>query len=112
MHIVSTTVATVSVRCFCTGMPAGATTWAMSSALQHSPSCNLEANILVQDVVAHQYEQEFEAFQSGKYKESAQNWLHSSWQGDALQAGPYITLPALTSLSPPLPVPLLLFAWP
>ncbi|KAL3139978.1 hypothetical protein ABBQ38_004265 [Trebouxia sp. C0009 RCD-2024] len=33
-----------------------------------------------------QYEQEFEAFQSGKYKESAQNWLQSSWQGDALQA--------------------------
>lgn len=34
-----------------------------------------------------QYEQEFEAFQSGKYKESAQNWLQSSWQGDALQVG-------------------------
>ena len=42
---------------------------------------------VVQDVAAQQYEQEFEAFQSGKYKESAQNWLHSSWQGDALQAG-------------------------
>ena len=41
---------------------------------------------LVQAQATEQYEQEFEAFQSGKYKESAQNWLQSSWQGDALQA--------------------------
>ena len=39
----------------------------------------------LQAQAAQQYEQEFEAFQSGKYKESAQNWLQSSWQGDALQ---------------------------
>ena len=39
----------------------------------------------VQVQAAEQYEQEFQAFQSGKYKESAQNWLQSSWQGDALQ---------------------------
>lgn len=39
----------------------------------------------MQEQAAEQYEQEFEAFQSGKYKESAQNWLQSSWQGDALQ---------------------------
>ena len=39
----------------------------------------------LQAQAAEQYEQEFEAFQSGKYKESAQNWLQSSWQGDALQ---------------------------
>ena len=39
----------------------------------------------VQAQAAEQYEQEFAAFQSGKYKESAQNWLQSSWQGDALQ---------------------------
>ncbi len=39
----------------------------------------------VQNKATEQYKQEFEAFQSGKYKESAQNWLHSSWQGDALQ---------------------------
>ena len=39
----------------------------------------------VQAQTAEQYEQEFQAFQSGKYKESAQNWLQSSWQGDALQ---------------------------
>ena len=39
----------------------------------------------VQAQAGERYEQEFEAFQSGKYKESAQNWLQSSWQGDALQ---------------------------
>ena len=39
----------------------------------------------MQNQATQQYEQEFEAFESGKYKESAQNWLHSSWQGDALQ---------------------------
>ena len=50
-------------------------------------SCVVIEHSVVQDVAAQQYEQEFEAFQSGKYKESAQNWLHSSWQGDALQAG-------------------------
>lgn len=51
--------------------------------------CVVVEDIVVQDVAAQQYEQEFEAFQSGKYKESAQNWLHSSWQGDALQAGTF-----------------------
>ena len=51
--------------------------------------CNDQSAMLVALVQAQatkQYEQEFEAFQSGKYKESAQNWLQSSWQGDALQA--------------------------
>ena len=42
-------------------------------------------SLLMQSEVQRQYEEEFEAFQSGKYKESAQNWLQSSWQGDALQ---------------------------
>ena len=40
---------------------------------------------MLQAKVQQQYEQEFEAFQKGKYKESAENWLQSSWQGDALQ---------------------------
>ena len=39
----------------------------------------------MQSEVQQQYKEEFEAFQSGKYKESAENWLQSSWQGDALQ---------------------------
>ena len=42
----------------------------------------------MQAEVQQQYEQEFEAFQKGKYKESAENWLQSSWQGDALQVSP------------------------
>ena len=65
------------------------TIWPASAARHETHGAHLIVveDTVVQDVAAQQYEQEFEAFQSGKYKESAQNWLHSSWQGDALQAG-------------------------
>ncbi|DBA67070.1 hypothetical protein WJX79_005030 [Trebouxia sp. C0005] len=62
----------------------------------------------LQDVAAQQYEQEFEAFQSGKYKESAQNWLHSSWQGDALQA---VGQAAVWGSQEPTGLPLPTLAW-
>lgn len=62
-------------------------------------SCDLPC--CMQSEVQQQYEQEFEAFQSGKYKESAENWLQSSWQGDALQVRvPFLHLMFCESVHP------------
>ena len=32
-----------------------------------------------------QYDEDYDAYKAGKYRETAETWLSSSWQGDALQ---------------------------
>lgn len=70
-----------------------------ASACSQAGQARCGANAMLQAEVHQQYEQEFEAFQKGKYKESAENWLQSSWQGDALQVSLPPSLPSLL-LSP------------
>lgn len=41
--------------------------------------------VTVQAEVNRFYKEEYEAAVNGKYKESTEDWLGSSWQGDALQ---------------------------
>ena len=40
----------------------------------------------MQAEIQGQYEAEFAAFEAGEYLERPQEWLATSWQGDALQA--------------------------
>eukprot|EP00210_Caulerpa_lentillifera_P002542 g2439.t1 len=66
---------------------------------QHPPVLELYSKrLLTEGVISHHdlnqwiqqkhadYEQEWTAFQDGKYKESAQQFLSSNWQGEAIQA--------------------------
>lgn len=40
---------------------------------------------LLQAEADQQLDNAFQAFKQGKFKETPQNWLLNSWQGDALQ---------------------------
>ena len=48
-----------------------------------------EASMLwvVQERSRQQYDDDYKAYKAGKYQETAETWLSSSWQGDALQVG-------------------------
>lgn len=42
-----------------------------------------------QGELQRQYDAEYAAFEAGAYTERVQDWLATSWQGDALQVGSY-----------------------
>ncbi len=56
--------------------------------------------LAVQAEVQAKFEEEFASYEAGLYREQPRDWLATSWQGDALQVGPfYICFADLSALA-------------
>ena len=78
------------LHCRCMTASWAQASWRLSSG--DTPNPVSSSHVLVNHVVAamqatsrQHYDKDYEAYKAGKYKETAQTWLSSSWQGDALQ---------------------------
>lgn len=65
----------------------------------------------MQDKSKLQYDEDYEAYKAGKYRETAANWLSSSWQGDALQVSLDLAKQCITGQCQPVKASLQLHIW-